>query len=120
MIFKKRIRDKQRNPYGMIVALNENQLGYSICNIEAGDKYDDNVAFKIACSRARSQKITNYEFWKTVIELEFKRNNLYEPWTRQLFDTIEHQTYNSLPFESLFVLRELYYLQQRVDKYFKK
>lgn len=61
-ILKKRLRDENNIPYGMIVALNKDQLGYSVCHSKL-DRYNDEEAFKIAYNRAKSQKDTNSQFW---------------------------------------------------------
>lgn len=106
-ILKKRLRDSKNNPYGMVVALNRNQLGYSICNTKAGDKYDDEKAFKRAINRAVSQKETNFNFWEKVIERQLAKH-------KRTWDDAIIGKYNILN-----VIAELEFMQERAIRYFK-
>jgi hypothetical protein len=106
----------------MVIALNKNQLGYSICNTDMGDKYDDQIAFKIAYSRATSQKICDYNFWKKVIERHMIKNGYtYKDYYYNNFEFFRENN-NSVMVEINieFILHELKYMQERANKYFKE
>jgi hypothetical protein len=103
-IIKKRIRDDNNNPIGMIVALNKNQLGWSLCNVEHGDKYDDDLALLKAIKRAESDENSNYAFWNKCF---------YRIKKRQL----DYGNYSVLKTD--IVNSELHFLQDRANKYFK-
>jgi hypothetical protein len=104
-ILKKRIRDEKNNPVGMIVALNKNQLGWSLCNVEKGDIYNDNLAFLKAVKRAESGGESDYSFWSRYFRCIRSRRLNYGFGTGLNINVVDY---------------ELYLLQERANKYFKE
>lgn len=107
-ILKKRIKDENNQPFAMVIALNKNQLGWSICNREKGDKYNDKEAFRRAKSKATSQKVSNFDFWESVFDRKYEKLKGYK--------TIDQITSLNM----VLVLDELAYMQERAIKYFKE
>lgn len=128
-ILKKRLKDENNNPYGMIVALNKNQLGYSICNTKAGDKYDDDKAFRIAYSRAISHEDTNANFWivrrkrllkqKPVYYFCENKGLIFEDDFDKIIDYVYTNKFYYVYNNELAALGELKLMQDRANKYFK-
>lgn len=130
-ILKKRLRDENNVPYGIVVALNKNQLGYSVCHSKL-DEYNDKLAFRIALSRAKSNKETTAEFWINHRKRHLQKNHILADDCRTYFDEdmldsmiqyfIEHKedltTVNE--FREVKALAELYLMQKRANKYFKE
>lgn len=104
-ILKKMLKDKEGKPYGMVIALNRNQLGYSMCNKQAGDKFNKEIAIKKAISRALSQKVTDYEFWFSNIKRHLDKNG-YSIVTSNLASAV--------------VIFELNLMQDRANRYYKE
>ena len=130
-ILKKRIRDENNIPFGMVVALNKDQLGYSICHSEL-DNYNDELALKIAISRAESHKDTNADFWIDRRKRTLKKNPIFyrtflveQPMTE--FDFLESinyvceysNAYSDDNQREIKALAELKIMQERADRYFK-
>lgn len=124
-ILKKRLRDENNVPYGMVVALNKNQLGYSVCHSKL-DKYKDVTAFNIAKGRAESFEKTNAKFWIKKRRNELKENPMYTydsdfikyiPITKKVFD--EQFKFEFSNFREITALRELKLMQERAKRYFK-
>ncbi len=104
-ILKKRIRDDRNNPIGMVIALNKNQLGWSLCNIEKGDTYNDDFAFLKAIERAESDEESNCNFWSRYFRCIRSRRLNYGSKIELNINVVES---------------ELYLLQERANKYFKE
>ena len=129
-ILKKRLRDENNIPYGMVVALNKNQLGYSICHSRL-DKYDDDIAFKIAYSKARSHKDTNANFWidrrrRLLTKIPILDDNfLSDTFLNEgsFLDTIDYivkcKDLYSIESREIRALAELKIMQERANRYFK-
>jgi hypothetical protein len=121
-ILKKRLRDENNVPYGMVVALNKNQLGYSVCHSKL-DKYNDTIGEKIAIGRAKSAKKTNAKYWikKRAKVLKIKPiTDAFEEIIATKKDLKECMKYNiaSLSRE-IAALQELELMQERAKRYFK-
>jgi hypothetical protein len=120
-ILKKRLRDENNIPYGMVVAINANQLGYSICHSKL-DKYDDEIAFKIAMSRARSNKDTNADFWINRRKRHLKDN----PMTYIIEGDLDYylnykdiKIFSSNLHREIIALIELRKMEERAKNYYK-
>ena len=129
MILKKRLRDENNVPYGMVVAISKNQLGYSICNTKAGDKYDDDKALKIAIGRANSHEDTNVDFWINRRKRTLRENPMFYENSNDMIisesdiDNIISYVYENKNYavknNELAALGELKLMQDRANKYFK-
>jgi hypothetical protein len=106
-ILKKRIRGIENHPYGMIVALNENQLGWSMCNESAGDRYSDDIALLKAIKRAECNIITDLEFWVRYFDRIRDKIIGYKEMSE-----MSNLAVNEIQFE-------LTLMQDRASKYFK-
>ncbi len=54
----KYIRDKKDAKVGVVVALDQEHIGYSLCNKSHGDKFDREKGLSIAIGRAEKNPIT--------------------------------------------------------------
>lgn len=57
MIYKY-IRDQKQNRVGVVVALDNEHIGYSLCNRSHGDHFDKLKGLEIAIGRAEKHPIT--------------------------------------------------------------
>lgn len=122
-ILKKRLRDSFNVPYGMVIALNKNQFGYSICNTKAGDKYDDKKAFLIASSRARSHVETDTAFWiknriRKINEKPITEGSCLID-TESCIETCLHSCTGVCDSREIRALKELKKMEERAKRYFK-
>ena len=51
------IRDSKKNPIGVVVANGASKIGWSLCNIKSGDKFNKEIALTIAIARANTIKL---------------------------------------------------------------
>jgi hypothetical protein len=56
----KYFRDKNKTPYGVIVAINRDQLGWAFCSSK--DHFEKKVGVDLAVSRAEKVRVPFYDF----------------------------------------------------------
>jgi hypothetical protein len=122
-ILKKRLRDIDKNPFGVVVALNKKQFGYSICHSKL-DKYDDEKGLTIAIGRAQSKKKTNFNFWLKKRMKTIRKNPIRDFFegnieTKKDFKECIENSFSSDARE-IIALQELQLMEERAKKYFKK
>jgi hypothetical protein len=54
----KYIRDRKWNKVGVVVALDQEHIGYSLCNVSHGDRFDKEKGLMIAVGRAEKHPIS--------------------------------------------------------------
>lgn len=55
----KYIRNKDRQPRAVVVATGPNQVGWSMCNVKAGDRFSKQRGKDIAIGRSKSNRWQN-------------------------------------------------------------
>jgi len=119
-MLKKRLKDSNNEKFGIVVAISRNQLGYSLCNKKAGDIYNEEFGLKKAVGRAKSQKVTDVDFWKKVFNRKMDnyswtlKNDTVDVIVQEIPFLIKEETVK-LPI----LFEELEIMQERAIKYFK-
>ena len=64
MIFEY-IKDKDGHRRGVICALEKNGIGWSLCNVKAGDRFNKSLALRIAAGRAMKNSVKSEKTFLT-------------------------------------------------------
>ena len=84
-VLRKYIREDGK-PIGVIVATSPNNIGYSICNMAAGDQFSRKKALSKAVGRANSQAACGLSFWIKVVIKKLLNSKDYQYITEKEID----------------------------------
>lgn len=114
------VRDQERKPFGCLVAIDKNKIGWSLCNTKL-DTFSKDFGKQIAIRRAEKEP-----HFKSFIRHRIKAGDgkklmqSYDPIRfakEEFYKNIPEDNHN-LKMETL--RKELYLFEDRVDKYYKE